>query len=127
MLNREQLEQQQEQLRLSVRELPDERRKQFHHAWQKQVKDPDSYAVLNYLMLAGLHHFYLAKWLRGLLNLGISLVALLLMLGGVWQWGLAMLIAITVVELPALFRSELMVLQHNNQKMQALLKQLKEP
>ncbi|GDY26654.1 hypothetical protein AHAT_25440 [Agarivorans sp. Toyoura001] len=127
MLNREQLEQQQEQLRLSVRELPDEQRKQFHHTWQKQVKDPDSYAVLNYLMLAGLHHFYLAKWLRGLLNFGISLVALLLMLGGVWQWGLAMLIAITVVELPALFRSELMVLQHNNQKMQALLKQLKEP
>ncbi|UPW18155.1 TM2 domain-containing protein [Agarivorans sp. TSD2052] len=125
MLSREQIENQQEQLRLEIRQLPDEQRKQFYRLWEKQVKDPDSYAVLNYLLLAGLHHFYLTKWLRGSVNLLVSVFSLILLLSGFWQWGVALLVLVTVVELPALFRSELMVLDYNNQTMRALLKQLK--
>ncbi len=78
MLNREQVEQRQEQLREQIALLPQEQRKHFYQRWQKQVKDPDSYAVLNYLLLAGLHHFYLGKWLRGAVNLLISILAILL-------------------------------------------------
>ncbi|GGB17355.1 hypothetical protein [Agarivorans gilvus] len=124
MLNRQHLEQQQEQLRQQINRLSAEQRKQFYQAWEKQVKDPDSYAVLNYLLLAGLHHFYLHKWLRGAVNLLVSLVALLLLLFGVWSLGLCLLVAISLIELPALFRANLQVLAYNNQKMQQLLEQV---
>lgn len=124
MLNRQHLEQQQEQLRQQVNQLPASQRKQFYLAWEKQVKDPDSYAVLNYLMLAGLHHFYLQKWLRGAINLLVSLLALLLLLLGIWPLGLCLLVAISLIELPALFRADLQVLAYNNQKMQQLLEQV---
>ncbi|MEE1675703.1 TM2 domain-containing protein [Agarivorans aestuarii] len=125
MLNREQVELQQEQLREQVAELPQEQRQRFYQHWQKQVKDPDSYAVLNYLLLAGLHHFYLGKWQRGAINLLVSLVAILLITLGIWFVGMGLLAAITLVELPALFRSELVVLDHNNKRMQQLLEQVK--
>nr|WP_227981663.1 TM2 domain-containing protein [Agarivorans sp. B2Z047] len=124
-MNREQVEQQQEQLREQIALLPQEQRKHFYQLWQKQVKDPDSYAVLNYLLLAGLHHFYLGKWLRGAVNLVISIIAILLVALGVGLLGLGLLVAITIVELPALFRSELVVLDYNNQQMQQLLEQVK--
>ncbi|GAB1623715.1 hypothetical protein AAOGI_37650 [Agarivorans albus] len=125
MLNREQVEQRQEQLREQIALLPQEQRKHFYQLWQKQVKDPDSYAVLNYLLLAGLHHFYLGKWLRGAVNLLISIIAILLVALGAGLLGLGLLVAITIVELPALFRSELVVLDYNNQQMQQLLEQVK--
>lgn len=125
MLNREQVEQRQEQLREQIALLPQEQRKHFYQRWQKQVKDPDSYAVLNYLLLAGLHHFYLGKWLRGAVNLVISIIAILLVALGAGLLGLGLLVAITIVELPALFRSELVVLDYNNQQMQQLLEQVK--
>ena len=125
MLNREQVEHQQEQLREQVALLPHQQRKRFYQRWQKKVKDPDSYAVLNYLLLAGLHHFYLGKWLRGAVNLLISLIAILLITLGIWFIGVGLLAAITLIELPALFRSELVVLDHNNQQMQRLLEQVK--
>ncbi|GAD02341.1 hypothetical protein [Agarivorans albus] len=125
MLNREQVEQRQEQLREQIALLPQEQRKHFYQLWQKQVKDPDSYAVLNYLLLAGLHHFYLGKWLRGAVNLVISIIAILLVALGAGLLGLGLLVAITIVELPALFRSELVVLDYNNQQMQQLLEQVK--
>ncbi|WP_406610254.1 TM2 domain-containing protein [Agarivorans sp. JK6] len=125
MLHREQVEQRQEQLRAQIALLPQEQRKHFYQRWQKQVKDPDSYAVLNYLLLAGLHHFYLGKWLRGAVNLVISIIAILLVALGAGLLGLGLLVAITIVELPALFRSELVVLDYNNQQMQQLLEQVK--
>ncbi|BEU01624.1 hypothetical protein OAG1_04240 [Agarivorans sp. OAG1] len=125
MLNREQVEQRQEQLREQIALLPQKQRKHFYQRWQKQVKDPDSYAVLNYLLLAGLHHFYLGKWLRGAVNLLISVIAILLVTLGAGLLGLGLLVAITIVELPALFRSELVVLDYNNQQMQQLLEQVK--
>ncbi|WP_220719208.1 TM2 domain-containing protein [Agarivorans litoreus] len=125
MLKREQVEQQQEQLREQIALLPQNQRKRFYQLWQKQVKDPDSYAVLNYLLLAGLHHFYLGKWLRGAVNLVISILAILLVALGAGLLGLCLLVAITMVELPALFRSELIVLDYNNQQMQRLLEQVK--
>ncbi len=124
MLTRQHIEQQQEQLRQQVNQLPANQRKRFYQAWEKQVKDPDSYAVLNYLLLAGLHHFYLKKWLRGTINLLVSIVALLLLLIGIWPLGLFLLAAITLIELPALFRADLQVFAYNNQKMQQLLEQV---
>ncbi|WP_432455820.1 hypothetical protein ACRRS0_10315 [Agarivorans sp. QJM3NY_29] len=87
MTRRDDLEVQQEQLRAEIRQLPAPLRQQFYQLWEKQVKDPDSYAVLNYLFIAGLHHFYLGKWQRGLINLTISLMGLSILFSPYWIWG----------------------------------------
>ena len=78
------------------------------------LKDPDSYAVLNYLFVAGLHHFYLRRWFRGGVNLAVFLAGLACLLTGQWRWGLGLLLLITLIELPALFCSQRIVLRYNN-------------
>ncbi|WP_432460248.1 MULTISPECIES: TM2 domain-containing protein [unclassified Agarivorans] len=124
MTRRDDLEVQQEQLRAEIRQLPAPLRQQFYQLWEKQVKDPDSYAVLNYLFIAGLHHFYLGKWQRGLINLTISLMGLSILFSPYWIWGVSLLLLVSLIELPALFRAELILLEHNNKSMQTLLKQI---
>ncbi|WP_432463877.1 TM2 domain-containing protein [Agarivorans sp. QJM3NY_33] len=124
MTRRDDLEVQQEQLRAEIRQLSAPLRQQFYQLWEKQVKDPDSYAVLNYLFIAGLHHFYLGKWQRGLINLTISLMGLSILFSPYWIWGVSLLLLVSLIELPALFRAELILLEHNNKSMQTLLKQI---
>ena len=47
-----------ERIRKLVRELPDEKRLLFFQQAEKDLKDPDTYAALNALFVAGLHHFH---------------------------------------------------------------------
>ena len=42
-------------------ELTDEQRKEYYDRFRREVRDPDTYAVLNYFFLAGLHHMYLGN------------------------------------------------------------------
>jgi four helix bundle protein len=55
-------------LRVKVLELSEDDRRSFYRLVKKKIKDPDTYAVLNWLVLTGLHHFYLGQWLRGTIN-----------------------------------------------------------
>jgi len=48
MLKQEEVEREEERLRALARELSDEDRKAFFEAFSKRVKDPDTYAVLNW-------------------------------------------------------------------------------
>tara|TARA_R110001599_G_scaffold198340_3_gene395039 strand:- start:1183 stop:1575 length:393 start_codon:yes stop_codon:yes gene_type:complete len=101
-----------ESLRHKVEGLSNAQRAEYYAQYTHAIKDPDTYAVLNWVFLAGLHHFYLQHYLRGLLNLsvmtiGIALCFVLPMLGG------ALILLITLIELPALFRSQLIVEAHN--------------
>ena len=121
----ESLRQEEEQLRKQVAELSSEHKKQYYALEVAQVKDPDTYAVLNWAFLTGLHHFYLGKWQRGLLNL------LLMFIGGIYYFsqlqpllGGAMILLVFIVELPQLFNSQNIVHSYNNQLMQRLLKQV---
>jgi len=41
----------------------------FYSNIQDKIKDPDTYAVLNWLFISGLHHFYLKKNIQGSINL----------------------------------------------------------
>jgi len=80
MLDKTEVQAEEESLRLAIRDLPDEQRKRFYAIAKKKLKDPDTFAVLNYLFVTGLHHFYLGHWLRGIINLvvfigGVSLIA----------------------------------------------------
>lgn len=101
-----------ESLRHKIDGLSSAERAEYYAQYTQAIKDPDTYAVLNWVFLAGLHHFYLQHYLRGLLNLsvmtiGIALCFVLPVLGG------ALILLVTLVELPALFRSQLIVEAHN--------------
>ncbi|WP_438951174.1 TM2 domain-containing protein [Porticoccus sp.] len=110
-----------DQLRNRIAVLPAIQRKILYGRMVRRLKDPDSYAVLNYLFLAGLHHFYLGRWIRGTTNLVVFLAGLVCLLNGQWSWGFGLLITITLIELPALFYSQRIVLRYNNDLAESLL------
>ena len=121
MLDKAEIEKQEEELRHRVRELSDEQRKRFYSDFKEQMKDPDTYAVLNYIFIAGLHHFYLGRIARGLINILVFFVAVALAVMG--SMGLAVLVflIITALEFGELFRSQLIVADYNNKVMEKLL------
>ena len=114
-LKKDLVEYQSQNLKEKVRELNEDQRRRYFNLFEPAIKDHDTYAVLNYLLLPGLHHFYLGKFFRGSLNL-ISLIAgasLIFFTKYVFV-GTLIIIFILIVELLALFRSEVIVMNHNN-------------
>ncbi|MDT8375709.1 MAG: hypothetical protein RQ867_03105 [Mariprofundaceae bacterium] len=127
MLKQSEVDAREEELRLLVRELPDEQRKAFYERAEKALKDPDTFAVLNYLFIAGLHHFYLGRWLRGLMNLAVFSAGVYLIYLEQWKNGLIIIGIITVLELYALFRSQIIVKHYNNKISAAILDSIGAP
>lgn len=125
MLDREQVAREEEQLRIEVRNLSEQQRVAYYSRFEQEVKDPDTYAVLNYLFITGLHHFYLGKWLRGAVNLALFIVAVILMFTGLIWIGVALIAVVTIFELYALFRSQVIVQHHNNLLMRRLMSEVK--
>ena len=131
MLRREEVEFREEHLRLRIRELPDDLKQLYFRQANSRIKDPDTYAVLNYLGIAGLHHFYVGLWSRGFLNLGIFIGGLLLLGIGLTTMtatcavvGFMALAAVLLFELPALFNSQVVIQDHNNRIMEQVLDDL---
>ncbi|MGB6140564.1 MAG: TM2 domain-containing protein [Pseudoalteromonas rhizosphaerae] len=116
----EQLNAQEEQLRSEVNALSPEQRKLFYQQEKRLVKDPDTYAVLNWFFAAGLHHFYLGRFQRGAVNLTLMLIGILT----IYSFGVFLIIVVLLIELPQLFKSQRIVHQYNNQVMADILKQL---
>ena len=112
-----------EALRLRVRELDDEARKAFYRQFNQRLKDPDTYAVLNYLFITGLHHFYLGRYWRGLVNVLVLCAGVALLFAGMLWAGLLAILAITILELGELFQAEAIVTDYNNGLMEELLHQ----
>lgn len=100
-----------EEIRREVRDLPDELRQRYFKLIEKKLRDPDTYAVLNWLFV-GLHHMYLGRWLRGFLNIFLIIVAIMTIPIGV---GLFILFAVLLAELIQLFRSQTIVADYNNE------------
>ncbi len=116
-LKSQEVEEKEDKLRLSVRELEDSERMNFHKALSDRMKDPDTYAVLNFFFITGIHHFYLENHAQGSINLIGFVLGLLLLLGGLdgpWEAGISLIVFIIVIELPALFRSQIIVKNYNN-------------
>jgi len=131
VLKRQEVESREEQLRLRIRELPDDLKQLYYRQAKSRIKDPDTYAVLNYLGVAGLHHFYVGRWSRGFVNISIFTLGLLLAGIGLVKLeliymaiGAIALAAVLLAELPALFNSQLIIQDHNNGIMQQLLDDL---
>lgn len=124
MRSKEAVQEEEERLRHLVRELPDDKRLQFFQQAEKNLKDPDTYAALNFLFIAGLHHFYLGKWLRGLVNLSIFLLGVILLFTPAVILGVFLLLAVTIIELRALFNSQIVVQEYNNSVMERIYRAL---
>ncbi|SEG00980.1 hypothetical protein [Nitrosomonas ureae] len=118
------VQEEEERLRKLVRTLPDDKRLQFFQQAEKNLKDPDTYAALNFLFIAGLHHFYLGKWLRGLVNLSIFLQGVVLLFTPAVILGVLLLLAVTIIELKALFNSQIVVQEYNNSVMERIYRAL---
>ena len=105
-----------------VSNLSDEQRKHYYTLLEPALKDHDTYAVLNYLLVAGLHHFYLGKILRGMINLTIltSGIGLICFTDYIFV-GSLLIIFILIIELLALFRSQVIVMNHNNHLAEEIL------
>lgn len=126
------IERQEEELRELLLSLSDGERKQFYEKAEAQFKDPDTYATLAYLFVSGLHHFYLKRWKRGLLDLGLNALGLGLVIAGIamesWAVGLAgvaLWVGVSVMELGYLFRSQAIVREYNLQQQRAILDALR--
>ena len=115
MLDPLEVEQEENRIRDAVTALPPDVRKRYYEIMRGRTRDPDTYATLNWFLVAGIHHFYLGKTVRGLINLALFLVGVLLFFV-LPPLGVALIAAIFVVELWALFRSQIIVRDHNNQK-----------
>ncbi len=132
-----------EWLRQQINALPDNQRAEYYRLIRQRLRDPDTYVALNTFPIAGAHHFYLRHWRRGLFNLGLMVIALVLFglalgigaasdawLGaGIVRLGSAVaggliLAGLFVAELPALFRSQQIVRLHNEGIMKDTLAEL---
>ncbi len=118
-LRQDSVKAEEEKLREDVRLLDDPDRAKYFHAYNKRLKDPDTYAVLNYFFIAGLHHFYLGKYVRGSINLLILLSGMLLF--PIIEEAVILILGILLVEIPALFRSQIIVADHNTRLGQRIL------
>lgn len=113
-----------DRLREQIRALSDEQRKQYYRLERQRLKDPDTYAVLNYFFIAGLHHFYLGNTTRGIINVVLMLLGLVL-LPLFTPLGIILLVTVFIVELPQLFKSQRIVFEHNLALMEAILDEVK--
>ena len=123
-LNAETVAATEEDIRLRLRDLTDEQRKTYYDRFRQEVRDPDTYAVLNYFFLAGLHHMYLGNYMRGAANLVTLVIGTGLLISGLTLLGILLVGFILTVELLALFRSQVVVSHHNNQIAQDILHDL---
>lgn len=116
--------QKEESIRVRVSLLDDSKRKLYYARLNKALKDPDTYAVLNWIFLAGLHHFYLKKYVRGIVNLVLFLIGIALLVNKFYLYGSIVIGTILITELYELFFSQTIILDYNNQISEQLLSEL---
>lgn len=124
MLNAAVVEEQQDQIRRQIREMSDEQRRTFYTLSEKKIKDPDTYATLNYIFIAGLHHFYLGKWSLGLMNIAIFWGGVAALFLKYIELGIALIVGIAIFELFELFKSQAIVQNYNNLVNQEILNKI---
>lgn len=123
MLKPDEVEQEEERLRERANALSDEQRKAFYGRLKRELRDPDTYAVLNWFFLVGLHHFYLGRWMRGSVNICLVLLGGVLLVAEQWFLGIGMIVIVLLMEIWELFRSQVIVQDWNNRIFRSLLEQ----
>jgi len=123
-LDKNTVNQEEEEIKTLIRKLPDNQKSTYYKSIEDKIKDPDTYAVLNYLFIFGLHHFYLKKWGPGIIDLIFSSFGVIGIYFGLEDdsdrllyTGLFFIIIVSIWELIALFNSQIIVQDHNNKIM----------
>lgn len=111
------LRDEEESVRQQIAQLSNQQKQHYYELETQRIKDPDTYAVLNYFFVTGLHHFYLGKNMQG----AIDLIVLALGILTIEYYGWVLIILISLYELPQLFRSQSIVHQYNNDMMRTTL------
>lgn len=120
---REAIEAEEERIREQVRQLPADARAAFHREARRRMRDPDTYAVLNWFFLVGLHHFYLGRVARGLTDVVVVAAGVGGIIAGYVAAGATAIVAVLAAELYALFRSQLIVQDFNNRVQRRILQE----
>jgi TM2 domain-containing membrane protein YozV len=123
MLDALEIEREENRLRDAVSALPNDIRKRYYERLKGCTKDPDTYATLNWFLVAGLHHFYLGRTARGVVNLAVFGVGALLFFI-LPPIGIAIITAIFMIELWALFRAQIIVRDYNNRVSETTLREV---
>jgi hypothetical protein len=110
-----------ETLRQRVRGLPDAARARFYADVGERLRDPDTYAVLNYSLICGIHHLYLRRYALWLFELVLSVLGIVLLVTPWLALGAVLLLALLGAECYCLFRSQLIVQDYNNRVMREVL------
>jgi len=108
----EQLERNEALLRVKVTALSEDKKRAFYQLQSKHLKDPDTYAALNWLFLGGVHHYYLGKYVLFALELTLLIIAIIGFSLG-YSSAIYIIILLTIYELPQLFFSQQITRQYN--------------
>ena len=118
MFSEKELNLEEHELREQIRSLPEHQRQYYLTLESGALKSPDRYLLLNRLFPLGLHHFYLARWGRGIVNSGLTIAGLTLLLGTEQVgYGLMLLVAMVFIEIPQLLNARHLVHSRNNRTM----------
>ncbi|WNC72486.1 TM2 domain-containing protein [Thalassotalea psychrophila] len=122
-MNISELEKEEDNLRKEVTALSPEQRRKYYEIEGSKLKDPDTYAALNWFFIAGLHHFYLKKHVKGSIVIILSIYAIFTL----FDYGWILLLVLSLIELPQLFFSQRIVKKYNNKVIkQTLIDVIKE-
>lgn len=124
MLNSDDVKKEEEKIRKEIFLLDDESKKSFYNNISNEIKDPDTYAVLNWLFITGLHHFYLKKYTKASINLSLFLISFILMFSDVYLLAIGIFIAVFIMELNQLFYSQIIVQDYNNKILKKSLEKI---
>jgi|SRR5690606_26472900 len=123
MFSEKELNLEESDLRQQIAGLDAPAQERYHQLAAASLKSPATYALLNWLFLLGVHHFYLHRWLRGLSNLTLTAVALyLLITQDARTYAGILLLAVAIIEVPQLLNYEHIVHAFNIRAMRTCLK-----
>lgn len=118
MFSEKELNLEEHELREQIRSLHDSQRQYYLTLERAKLKSPDRYLLLNRLFPSGLHHFYLGRWGRGIVNSGLTVAGLaLLLVTDQVVYGLMLLTAMVFIEIPQLLNARHLVHSRNNRIM----------
>ena len=119
----EKIEEREENIRERIKNIIGDQRVLYYNEVNKRIKDPDTYATLNYFFIVGVQHFYLGRWIRGCLNIFFYVIGIFFIFSpGLEVFGVLIVVMITLMEIYSLFRSQSIVKHYNNNSMEQTLR-----
>ena len=119
----EKIEEREENIRERIKNINSDQRANYYNEVNKRIKDPDTYASLNYFFMVGIHHFYLGRWIRGFLNIFFCVIGIYyIFTPDLAVLGVLIIVMIILMEIYSLFRSQSIVKHYNNNTMEKILR-----